>query len=239
MQNWSRQGLCRRSRAESLHSTSPLLPHRQRRALRVVFHHTHTNARLVCLGRLSHRGTASWPTGRLFPSRRQSRAELFSCRIRTGADGSSTPLLLPGTCAGTRAGGRTQHPHPPTPPARPEGYEHNFSWVLTFSTSSLQSCRGHRATGKEISVGGVEKHLALTPAGKATPWTQQANSRDKLALHPAATARSMPFPSFFTLELSFTMGEQVHATRASRTPAPLPARAVTATAFSGPQEEKC
>lgn len=87
--------------------------------------------------------------------------------------------------------GPPQHPRPLNTPRR---FEHNSSWVLTFSTSSFQSCRGHRATGKEISVGDVVKHSALTPTGKDAPWTQQANSRDKPALHPAAAARSMPLP---------------------------------------------
>lgn len=83
------------------------------------------------------------------------------------------------------------------------------------------------------------KHSALTPTGKDTPWTQQANSRDKPAFHPAAAARSMPLPLIPTfLELSFTMGEQVPATRASSMPALLPARAATATAFHGLQERR-
>lgn len=93
----------------------------------------------------------------------------------------------------------TSRKESPAPPAlntnvTPRRFEHKFSWVLTFSTSSLQSCRGHRATGKEISVGDVGKHLALTPMGKDAPWTQEANSRDKLALHPAAAATLMPLP---------------------------------------------
>lgn len=46
-----------------------------------------------------------------------------------------------------------------------------------------------------------------------------------------------PSPHSCTLELSFTIEEQVHATRASSTPALFPARAVTATAFNGLQEE--
>lgn len=85
-------------------------------------------------------------------------------------------------------------PQQPCPLNTPRRFEHNSSSVLTFSTSSLQSCRGHRATGEEISVGGVVRHSALTPTGKDAPWTQQGNSRDKPALHPAAAARSMPLP---------------------------------------------
>lgn len=133
------------------------------------------------------------PRGRLFPSHCQSH-EPYSCRIRTGADNSNVPLTLPCVRVGAQAGRSPQHPRPLNTTSTPRRFEHNFSWVLTFSTSSLQSCRGHRATGKEISVGDVEKHSALTPIGKDAPWTQQANSGDKLALHPAAAARLMSPP---------------------------------------------
>lgn len=74
--------------------------------------------------------------------------------------------------------GRSLQPPPLNAASAPKRFEHHFSWVLTFSTSSLQSCGDHRATGKEVSVGDVERHSALTPMGKDAPWTQQASSRD-------------------------------------------------------------
>lgn len=134
-----------------------------------------------CQGSVSHQGQPTGPW--LIPS-------CCHCtepqRDQSWGTQQQQPLTLP--CL--RAGRAPQHPYPLNTPRRSE---HNSSWILTFSTSSLQSCRGHRATGKEISVGDVAKHSALHQQARVLHG-QQANSRDKPALHPAAAARSMPLP---------------------------------------------
>lgn len=134
-------------------------------------------------------GVADWPLGLglPFPNRCRHHIEPRSYSIGAGADSSRAPFPR------VRTHGRDGAGSSP-PPTRPERLEHDCSRVLTFSTSSLQSCGGHRATGKEISVGDVEKHSALTPTGKDAPRTQQAGSGDELALHPAAAVRLVPLP---------------------------------------------
>lgn len=179
-----------------------------------------------CQGSVSHQGQPTGPW--LIPS-------CCHCtepqRDQSWGTQQQQPLTLP--CL--RAGRAPQHPYPLNTPRRSE---HNSSWILTFSTSSLQSCRGHRATGKEISVGDVAKHSALTPTGKGAPWTA-GQLQGQASPSPSSSCQiHAPSPHSCTLKLSFTMGEQVHATRASSTPALLPARAATATAFHRLQEKK-
>lgn len=105
-------------------------------------------------------------------------------QLQQGAGAGSSRAPFPRVCAQGRDGAGSS-----PPPTRPQSFERDRGRVLTFSTSSLQSCGGHRATGKEISVGDVEKHRALTPTRKDAP---RAGSGDELALHPAAAARLVP-----------------------------------------------
>lgn len=140
--------------------------------------HTHLDAREVSSTRESQQAHGS------------SQAAVIALNHTEGSGlGHATAVAPDPPCL--PAGRVPQHPRPLNTPRR---FEHNSSWVLTFSTSSFQSCRGHRATGKKISVGDVVKHSALTPTGKDAPGTHQANFRDKPALHPAAAAKSLPLP---------------------------------------------
>lgn len=103
---------------------SPLL---LRHRCRVPSHRLpHTNTRLVHLGSLSR-----WaqPTGRRLSLSHCQPHEPYGRRVRTGAD-NTAPLWVGGI------------PRPLTTTCTPRRLEHNISWVLTFSTSSLQSCRG-------------------------------------------------------------------------------------------------
>lgn len=77
MQNWRGQGLCHQSRAESQHSTSPLLCGTGAGSSELPFlTHKHTPRLLLTLG------TATSPQGRLFPS--HCCTEPYGCRTRMG-----------------------------------------------------------------------------------------------------------------------------------------------------------
>lgn len=167
MQRWSR--------AEPRGSTSPLLPG-TRAGLPALPPSRPTLP--VCPG------CSVWPTGPMvlgfpFPNRCQHHMKPHSY-----SRGPRLAALVPLSLVWAHRGGTE-----PAAPRHPQSFERGRGRVLTFSTSSLQSCGGHRATGKEISVGDVEKHRALTPSGEDAP---RAGSGDELALHPAAAAGLLP-----------------------------------------------